>query len=406
MSLIRYIGVMSVSMCFFILNGFTQSFEIKYKDTQMEKEARFEDFNNQAFGFNMLSEISKSNPHENILISPLSISIALHMVVNGARGSTQKQILQALQTNEYNLSDINEYYKTLINNYPNIDSSININVANSLWYDENFKIKPSFVSTVESNYEATIKALDFKDDKSVDSINNWVTNATQNKIEKIIEYIPEDVRMYLINAVYFKGKWTRPFDQSNTSKQAFFSGNEQYLKDFMFQESRINYAKNEDFEIMELPYGNQSFSMIIILPSKNNNPENILSKFKNGEDWEKVIKNMTFHPIRLWMPKFKLTYENTLNDELKDLGMERAFTPSADFIKINKRNNLFITEVKHKTFIDVNEEGTEAAGVTSIGVGITSMPEYQEVKINRPFLFFIQEKISGNSLFAGMINMP
>ena len=250
-----------------------------------------------------------------------------------------------------------------------------------------------------------VRELDFSNPGAKDVINAWVDEKTNGKIPVIVDNISPEIVMFLINAVYFKGSWTEQFDPSRTYDGAFFlpDGSRKTVK-MMFRDSGINYYFDKDFQAVDLHYGGKAFSMTILLPRKNLHVDDLISLI-DTEKLDEFLSSFTDSNIQLSMPKFKLEYDLTMNDVLKALGMEVAFDPlNADFTKINRLGELYIDKVKHKTFVDVNEGGTEAAGVTSVGVGVTSVPP--QMTVNRPFVFLIREKFSNTILFIGKIVEP
>lgn len=360
-----------------------------------------------AFTLNLLSEaIEDLDNEKNAMLSPLSVSMALHMTANGAKGETQKSIYKTLRSDSLETDFLNDYYKKLITTLPALDTKVNLAIANSIWYREGFNVVPVFLKTNENYYQATAKALNFNDPAATKIINNWVNENTKGKIPTIVDEISEDMRMYLINAIYFKGAWSKPFDKDRTRNKEFHSAEGSFETSFMQNEGLYAVLETDDFQAIEIPYGDTTYSMYAFLPKNKNTPKTLLSKLSKEGIWNTHLTNFSSLKTRLSLPKFKFSYENKLNDELTKLGMGIAFSNQADFTGIEKEGKLNISEVKHKTFIEVNEEGTEAAAVTSVGVEVTSVPQYVEMNFDRPFLFFIRENTSGLILFAGQINKP
>jgi serpin B len=212
--------------------------------------------------------------------------------------------------------------------------------------------------------------------------------------------------MYLINAIYFKGAWSKPFSKEKTQNMEFHTSRGIIQTPFMHSEGFYSVLETSDFQAIEIPYSDTTYSMFAFLPAKVIAATTLWTKLSDSNGWEEFQKNFNSRQTRLSLPKFKFSYENQLNDELERLGMGLAFSDRADFTGIEENGGLTISEVKHKTFIEVNEEGTEAAAVTSVGVSLTSMPQYYIMNFDRPFLFFIRENSSGLILFAGQINKP
>jgi serpin B len=256
-----------------------------------------------------------------------------------------------------------------------------------------------------------VQSVDFNDPNTVNIINDWVKQNTNSKIDKIIDQTSNDMIMYLINAIYYKGTWKYQFDKTRTADFPFYlPGTDGIQRKMMLQETDLEYYSSSNYTAVDLPYGNNSYRMRIILPNNNSDVETILQNM-NPDEFNMITGNMNKQHCVLKMPLFKLSFEMMLNDVLKNIGMKKAFDPiQADFTNINKNGGLFISEVKQKTFIDVNEEGTEAAAVTSIGVKATSIhggndgPVY--INVERPFLFMIYESNSNTILFMGKIFNP
>jgi serpin B len=249
--------------------------------------------------------------------------------------------------------------------------------------------------------------LDFADPGAVPEINDWVDEATRGRIETILEEIPDEVVMYLINAIYFKGDWTEPFDRSRTRNDSFTGlGGGSLAVRMMQNQGRYGYAWLPDYEAVDLPYGNGAFTMTILLPPDGGDVNTFLGAFDDAR-WGQIVGTLARGEVVVELPRFRMEYEKTLNDPLKVLGINRAFDDRvADFSGMmdGPPGTLYITEVKHKTFVEVNEEGTEAAAATSVGIGITSAPP--TFRVDRPFVFVIRERFSGTILFAGKIVAP
>jgi serpin B len=251
--------------------------------------------------------------------------------------------------------------------------------------------------------------LDFSDPAAADIINGWVSLKTHGKIEEIIEPpINPLTVMFLINAIYFKGTWTYEFDKENTIDCPFYTmdGSETNCR-MMFIKSDFLYYENDKVRVIDLPYGDGLFNMAVLLPAPGIDINTFIGQLTE-EDWNMWMDNLTEHTVNLFLPKFELEYEITLNSVLNTLGMGIAFRPfEADFSNINDRPDLHISKVKHKTYVKVDEEGTEAAAVTVVEIGITSLPPGEvTMRVNRPFVFVIHENHSNTVLFMGKILQP
>jgi serpin B len=357
--------------------------------------------------FKNLNEISEGDG--NIIISPLSISIALGMTYNGANGETETAMQNTLELQGLTVEEINQGYKNLIDALTTVDPQVTLNIPNSIWYRNTFTVEQEFIDLNQNYFYAEVNPLDFNDPEAVDIINNWVAVNTNNKIEKILDEIPIEAVMYLINAVYFDATWKYEFDEQYTLPETFYLADGITKEvDMMRQEATLNYTSNDLFEAVDLYYGSSNFSMVVMLPKNGYAPDDIINEMTPGSwsDWMSGFGEMN---INLSLPKFKLSYDTLLNQVLGNLGMGIAFNPTmADFTGINKNGSLFISFVRHKTYIDVNEEGTEAAAVTIVGIEYTSVggdTPYQFV-VNRPFLFAIKERDTEAIIFLGKVMEP
>jgi len=347
-------------------------------------------------------------PDQNALLSPLSISTALAMTSNGAAGQTREAIENTLKFGELDREAINAYYQKLMVDLPALDPKTTLDIANSIWYRQGFQVLPAFLDVNRTYYKADVSALDFGDPNAPNVINDWVNNKTKKKIPTIIDGgIPGDMMMYLINAVYFKGAWEQRFDKAATKKGTFTLPDGTSLEtDFMHVKHTFNIAATNKIEAIELPYGDKKYSMVVLKSKAEVTPAQLMETLVDGEMWQTMVG--AFHPVEadLSFPKFKFSYENKLNDELTEMGMGVAFSNAADFSGINADGNLSISEVKHKSFIEVNEEGTEAAAVTSVGIVLSATPQTYVFNVDRPFLFAIREMSTGLILFIGQVNNP
>lgn len=377
--------------------------------TQNEKNLITAD---RAFSYEIFrNTVAFDDEEENVFISPLSISMALAMTLNGAEGETFGQMRETLKLQGMNLEQINDAFKSLIDLLVNVDPEVTFKIANSIWYEEDFSVKPDFLERVQSHYKASIHELDFLDPASVNTINQWVKENTEGLIEKIIDEIGDEMVMYLINALYFKGDWLRQFDKKDTRPSDFYLENGQTVTvDMMYQQDRFATYFSDEVEMIELPYGDSLFTMTVLLPADRSMPIDRFVEEKitahNLDNWRSNL-HVSSRDVMIHLPKFELEYEIEYNDILKAMGMVLPFDEwNADFSGIAdvSPQNLYISEVKHKTFVRVDEEGTEAAAVTSVGVGVTSMPP--AVIVDRPFVFIIYERESGTNLFMGKVKNP
>ena len=374
----------------------------------LEKPADFTDNMlskaNAKFGFKLLTELYNQKPGTNIFISPLSISIALTMTYNGAVGETQQAMAKTLEIEGLDLQAVNQANVELRENLESTDPQIELAIANSIWLRNTFEVNPDFLDRNDRFFGAEIASLDFDDPQTLDTINQWVDTNTQGKIKKILSEIKEHEVMFLINAIYFKGGWKGKFDASKTQTGVFhlLDGGEKQVP-MMFHTCNYSYLWEESFRAVGLPYGEGRMSMYIFLPDPSSDLDEFLEDL-NAANWESWLSRFGEElDLRLMMPRFKLEYQVLLNDALIALGMEIAFIPlRANLTGIAPL--LFIEKVIHKTFLEVNEEGTEAAAVTLVSLPPASSPG--PFIVNRPFFFAIHDNWTNTILFMGIIVEP
>lgn len=362
---------------------------------------------NNKLALKFFDEMIKSHKKENIIISPLSLNTVLALTQNGAAEKTKEEILKALEMQSLDDSTINEGYKNIIAHYNSL-KSIETKLGNSLWMNKGLQINENFKNTGKNYYEAEINTVDFTKNSATQTINKWISNQTSGKIKKIVDKFDSDTVMTLINTVYFKGKWSKPFTKSNTSKQEFTSsdGAKQEV-DMMKELMEADYYKGESFEAVRLPYEDKNFGMYVFLPNKESNIDELL-KNMNYINWSKWLNEFKSKQVQVQLPKFKVEFEEKLNDMLMTFGMQSAFTDKANFTKMSDNHKLYIDLVKQKCYIDVNEEGTEAAAVTAVAIKETSalIDKPIEFRADRPFIYAIEDKKTGMLLFMGKVEKP
>jgi len=365
---------------------------------------------NTRFGFKVFEQLAKSDAGKNIFVSPSSVAFTLAMIYNGASGETQQGMATALELQGMSLPEINQANAALRTMLASADPKVQLNIANSLWARKGLVFKPEFIKRNQEFYAAEISDLDFAAPNAPQTINNWVNQKTNSKITKIVDQIPSDAVLYLLNAIYFKGNWATPFDKTKTKDGPFtlLSGAKKKLP-LMSQNGRFRYFENEKFQAISLPYGAGRMSMYVFLPAKNSSLKNFQAEL-NATNFENWTSELSSTEGNIALPRFKLEYEITLNNTLKALGMETAFdSQRANFNEMCAKSsgpNLFIGEVKHKTFVEVNEEGTEAAAVTSGGMHLTSFAPPFTMTVDRPFFCAIRDNQTGTLLFMGAIVAP
>ncbi len=376
--------------------------------TLTEKSAKIIAADNQ-FGFELFKKINDSpEVTKNTMISPLSVSLALAMVYNGTDGNTKKQMEELLHKTNLTPDDINQSYQDLVTGLSSHDPKVELSISNAIFYRNSFSIKNNFITTNQNYYKAEVSGLDFsKTTETLNTVNGWVNTQTKGKIDKIIERVnPEDI-MYLLNAIYFNGEWKYSFDNKKTADQSFTREDKTVITvPTMTIENQFRFYSHQSFELLEMPYGSDKFSMLIFLPVPGKNTSDIISLLtaESVNDW---IQKLNEQKKEVFLPKFEFKFDNSLVDELKALGMTDAFDDmKANLSGISDAAQLVISEVMHKTYIKVDERGTEAAAVTGITFGVTSVGPDNSFRADHPFVFAIREKDTKAILFIGKVMNP
>jgi serine protease inhibitor len=363
-----------------------------------------------AFGFDLFQQLRRQDANKNVFFSPLSVTVALAMTYNGAAGETKNAMARALKIEGMSRGELNHASHDMLKDLKGSDPKIELAIANSLWARSGVRFNESFLADNRAFYSAEISTLDFSSPQAAATINRWVSDNTKGKISKIIDNIDPQKVMFLINAVYFKGQWQKRFEKTLTKEQPFhLPDGQKKPMPMMAQSGNYLYHRGDKFQAVSLPYGEGGVSLYLFLPDKGSSLDEFL-KGLSFQKWEGWINNFNDTPGDVKLPRFKLDYEETLNDSLKAVGMGVAFNPrEADFSGIRPERDLFISEVKHKAVVEVNEEGTEAAAATSVGVTTTSIREPRErfsFVADRPFLMAIRDSKTGAILFMGAVMEP
>ena len=365
---------------------------------------------NNDFAFKLLIEIAKEQSHENIFISSFSVSTALQMVANGAEGETKTEIQNVLKTGSLSPDKLNAASKKLIDSLDSQPAAI-LNLANAIWYQNGFELKSDFVAVNKDFFHAKLAGVDFNKPKSADIINDWADTKTHGKIKGIVSFpftpLPQVI---LANAIYFKGRWAEPFDKDQTKSRPFYlSNNESKQTSMMMQHRHFSYQETDGFQAVRLPYSGKNLNMILFLPKTNSSPRQLLADLSAVSWQDDISSQFEGREGTLAFPKFKLEYGVRLNNPLEAMGIKKAFSTEADFSAMSDKP-LYISEAKQKSFIEVNEEGTEAAAVTGFGFtvlgAIHDPPKPFEMIVDRPFFFLITDERTHSILFMGIICDP
>lgn len=363
---------------------------------------------NTRFGFKLFSNILKQNDKQNVFVSPASVSIALSMTYNGASGKTKQAMAKALELQDMSLEAVNQGNAGLKTLLEQSDPKVQLTIANSLWARKDVSFNPGFIQRNQTFYGAQIERLDFAAPSATSEINNWVNRSTRGRIREIVDSINPQQVMFLINAIYFKGKWADEFDKQQTRDRPFYlADGSQKQHPMMQQRGSYRYYETDQFQAVSLPYGKGRTSLYLFLPKQKTNLP-AFYKTLTAENWQTWMKNFGIREGSIQIPRFKMEYEIELKKTLSALGMGNAFDRAqADFSNLTDAK-VHINEVKHKTFVEVNEEGTEAAAVTSVGIQVTSaqISNPFEMKVDRPFFCAIRDNKTGEILFMGSIVSP
>jgi len=370
-------------------------------------EARVADGAN-AFAFDLLREATRSlAPEANAFLSPLSASMALGMALNGAEGETFERMRAALRLEGMSRDQINQGYRDLLDLLGGLDGRAEMRVANAMWIDDRLPVEPAFVATGREFFEAEIAALDFTAPGAVESINDWVAGRTGGRIPRLLEELSPEEVLFLVNAIYFKATWRTGFDPRDTREGPFHAADGRTRTAFLMRQAETHrYAETEAYQAADLLYGNGAFAMTVILPRPGRGPAEVLAGL-DGRTWGELLARLHEQTVILTLPRFRLDYARELEADLGALGMAVAFDPDrADFTRIAdvSPERLYLTRVVQKTFVEVNEEGTEAAAATGVGIGVTSAPQEIHLTVDRPFLVAIRERFTGTVVFLGLVN--
>ncbi len=361
------------------------------------------------FAFGLLRETARGDTAANVFLSPLSASMALGMAMNGARGETLDGMRATLGFGAGSLADANHAYRSLLGLLAGLDDGVDVRVANSVWTRQGFPFERAFFDTVQTYFDARVTALDFNSPQAAATINDWVKQSTDGRIDGIVDApIDPSMVMFLIDAVYFKGSWRDRFDPAETRDAPFSTDAGATLTVKMMHRSGDgSYFQAADGTTgVELPYSRGAYVMDLVLPPEGTRLADLVAAL-DATRWDGWIGALHTADLDLSMPRLRLDYEAVLNQPLQDLGMATAFSPDrADFTGMSAAGGLYISIVKQKTWVKVDEEGTEAAATTSVGMGVTSVPQRVRFTVDRPFLVAIRERLSGSILFLGAIGAP
>ncbi len=360
-----------------------------------------------SFAFDIFTQVlNSSEESENILISPLSISIALSMTLNGADGDTRDAIIEALRLQGITPDEVNNSYKSLAKELLSVDKRVLISIANSVWTEEEFPVRQAFIDILNNYYDAESRSFDIHDPSTPDIINTWIEEKTNKLIKNMISELDDNTVMLLINAIYFKGKWKNQFDASKTTNGPFYKADNTLVDvPMMKQTENFKAFSGNGFIIAELPYGQGNYVMDVLIPDNGKSLSTFITEI-NDANFTSWLSQMDSRKTDITFPRFKYEYKKELKEILSDMGMGIAFTDNADFSEISELYDLYISFIKHQAFIETNEEGTEAAAATVVGFEVTSAPDFLVLNLDRPFIYIIRETTTNSIVFMGRLSDP
>ena len=361
------------------------------------------------FGLSLFNYLATIKPQENVFISPLSIALALQMTAHGSAGATWDAMAGSMNLSGLSRTEVSAGNLKLREELVNADKQVRLDIANSLWLRAGVKLQKQFTSDCNRYYKASVTTLDFGKPQAVTTINDWVAKNTAGRIKQIVsELTPREI-LVLVNAIYFKGSWTKAFDPKLTAPREFHLASGSAQRRMMSREARFRYKADAAMQAVALPYGDERLNLYIFLPRENEGLSKLIAATK-PDNFAELFTGFGEKKGEVVLPKFKIEYEHSLNVALKQLGMGPAFAPGADFSRlVVPPHTAAISDVLHKTFVEVNEEGTEAAAVTGVKIMMTAIPRPEDkfsFVCDHPFLCAIRDDVTGSILFLGAIYDP
>jgi serpin B len=382
------------------------------QSVQLTPEQRVFVKDNNKFSMNFLKTVNEGNQSGNSFVfSPLSITYVLGMVNDGSTGTTEKELEETLGFHSGGIKAVNEYCKNLIENLPNADKNVTLDIANAIFLNKRYSLKEQFRQDMKRYYDAQAEALDFGSPETLKHINGWCKEKTNGMIPSIIENVDEKMVSYLLNAIYFKADWAAKFDPKNTRNETFTTERGGKEMPMMHQDVYISYLKNETFSAVRIPYGNQMWSMTVMLPEEGKTTDDVINLLAQ-DDWNEFDKSL-YQPyeVNLSLPRFETSSSTDdmaggLISLLKKMGIRKVFDKENMEIVNMANTPLYIGMMRQKAAIKVNEKGSEAAAVTVAGMLNTAVEEFPKADFhaNRPFVYVISEASSGVILFVGKFN--
>lgn len=386
------------------------------KPVQLTAEQTMFANDNNGFTLNFFQSLNGKMKNRSIVCSPLSITYVLGMVNDGATGTTEQELEQTLGFHKGGIQAVNDYCKNLIDNLPHVDEKVQLDIANAIFVNDKYQLKKQFQQDMANYYDAKAEALDFSSPSTLDRINGWCDEKTHGMIPNILEQVDPRTVSYLLNAIYFKADWASMFEKNETREETFATPDGETRVPLMHQNVYMNYLRNDIYAAVSIPYGNGRWMMTVMLPEEGKSTDDISSSLA-ASGWstdflKNPLREARGYEVDLKLPRFETAFDTDdaggLIELLKGMGIRRAFDGnSAEIPNMCENGNLYISMMKQKAKIKVNEEGSEAAAVTIAGVNFTSAvadtqePPKATFHANRPFVYVIHEQSSGVILFVG-----
>lgn len=358
------------------------------------------------FGLELVARTVARDTRPNVVLSPLSASMALGMTLNGAAGTTFDAMRDGLGFQGMKEDEINQAYRGLIDLLTELDPEVRFAIANSVWANKDLTFRQAFLDAVRTAFDAEVASRDFGSAATLTEINAWVSKSTEGLIDKILDSLDPGMAAVLINAIYFDGAWTTRFDPAETRRQAFQreDGSTVQVDMMNLKDVKVAIGRGPGYGALELPYGGEAYSMVVVLPDQGTDARALLEGM-DAAAWEGIVASLTPQQMdQVSLPKFTVTWDGYLNDALEGMGMGVAFAPGADFTRMSPDGGSFcIDYVRQKTYMEVDERGTRAAAVTAVGIRVVS---FNGFIVDRPFVVAIRERLSGTLLFLGLVGDP
>ncbi len=386
------------------------------KPVQLTAEQTVFANDNNAFTLNFFQSLNEKMKNRSIVCSPLSITYVLSMVNDGATGTTEQELEQTLGFHKGGIQAVNDYCKNLIDNLPHVDEKVQLNIANAIFVNDKYQLKKQFQQDMANYYDAKAEALDFSSPSTLDRINGWCDEKTRGMIPTILERVEPLTVSYLLNAIYFKAEWASMFEKNETREETFTTPDGETRVPLMHQNVYMNYLRNDQYAAVSIPYGNGQWMMTVMLPEDGKTTDDVISSLA-ASGWstdflKNPLREARRYAVDLKLPRFETAFDTDdaggLIELLMGMGIRRAFDGnSAEIPNMCENGDLYISMMKQKAKIKVNEEGSEAAAVTIAAVNFTSAvadtqePPKATFHANRPFVYVIHEQSSGVILFVG-----